>query len=146
MEPHEREHTKRKDDDNDPRTLSELSNGEDEVDDERQRGSRPVDDGAAAPLRLAVAEVVFHHACARHRETGEDPDRVERDQAVDPARATSKSPIVKFLCAYNIYKYINSDNKNKQNTLCEKIESKEYPSDLDETFTPYKRYRRELQL
>ena len=42
---------------------------------------------------------------------------------------------LKFLCAYNIYKYINSDNKNKQNTLCEKIESKEYPSDLDETFT-----------
>lgn len=41
---------------------------------------------------------------------------------------------LKFLCAYNIYKYINNNNKNQQIDLCEKIESKEYPSDLDETF------------
>ena len=42
---------------------------------------------------------------------------------------------LKFLCAYNIQNYIKKYNSDNKSAIRQKIDRKEYPSDLEQTFT-----------
>ena len=70
--------------DDHPGTLGEFGHGEDDDDDGADDGGEAVDDHPLAPVLVAVAPVVGHHAGPGHGEAGEDADGVHRDERRPP--------------------------------------------------------------
>ena len=61
----------------DPGTLEELGDGEDDHHRERHHRRAPVDRHPVLPARLSAPEVMLDHAAARHGEAREDADGVD---------------------------------------------------------------------
>ena len=83
VEPDEHEHQDREDDHDQPGALGELHHREQHHDKRRVDPARGVDHEPPPPAGFPGPAVVPGHAEAGHGESGEHPDRVERDERVD---------------------------------------------------------------
>ena len=75
----------RDDDEDEPRPEGELGDREDERHDAGRDGTEAVDRDARAASHRRDRATVADHAGLRERDRGEDADRVERDEGLDPA-------------------------------------------------------------
>ena len=80
VQPQQDDDEDREHDEDHPRAVGELGDGDDEGDDARQRGADAVDHETPPPARLAQPEVVLGHPRLGQREPGEHTDGVEGDE------------------------------------------------------------------